>query len=110
MARQLTPRQLTPRQRRLRDWLRAHDITIAALGRALGVSSSRAGELLVAETMPTWLYARCFSLGLPADLLPEPLDRKRGPKPKIPRFPGRQETILPQRREKSPATAEGGFA
>ena len=102
--------QRTPRQQRLLNWLCAHDITFTALGRALGVSATTARTLVVADTISTWLYDRCFSLGLPVDLLPEAIDRKPGPKPKIPRFPERRDATLAQASEKSPANGEGSFA
>lgn len=102
--------QLSPRPERLRRWLHAHDITFAALARALGVSETRAREVIVADTIPTRLHARASDLGVPAELLPPALDKKRGPKPKIPRFPGRAATTIPPRQEENPAEKEGSFA
>ena len=66
--------QLSPRPEQLREWLRAHDITLAALGKALGVSETRARELIVADTIPTWLHTRASALGVPTDLLPQALE------------------------------------
>ena len=102
--------QLSPRPEQLREWLRAHDITLAALGKALGVSETRARELIVADTIPTWLHTRASALGVPTELLPQALDKKRGPKPKVPRFPGLTGTIIPPRQEGSPAEKEESFA
>lgn len=104
--------QRSPRPESLRKWLRAHDITLAALGKALGVSDTRARELIVADTIPTWLHARASALGIPVELLPPALDKKRGPKPKVPRFPGLADaatTITPPQGG-NPATEEGSFA
>ena len=102
--------RLSARPKRLRKWLRAHDITLAALGRELGVSETRARELIFIETMPTLLHARATALGIPAELLPRALDKKPGPKPKVPRFPGLTGTIIPSRQEGSPAEKEESFA
>lgn len=102
--------RLSARPKRLRKWLRAHDITLAALGRELGVSETRARELIFIETMPTLLHARATALGIPAELLPQALDKKPGPKPKVPRFPGLTGTIIPPRQEGSPAGKEESFA
>lgn len=104
--------QLSPRPESLRKWLRAHDITLAALGRALGVSETRARELIVADTIPTWLHARASVLGIPLELLPPALDKKRGPKPKVPRFPGLAgtATTIAPRPDGNPAAKEGSLA
>lgn len=102
--------RLSARPKRLRKWLHAHDITLAALGKALGVSETRARELIFVETMPTLLHARARALGIPMELLPRALDKKPGPKPKVPRFPGLTGTIIPPRQEGSPAGKEEHFA
>lgn len=102
--------QLTPRQHALRQWMRDRDITWAALAAALGLSLSRTKEIVREDYVSTNVHARLWALGLPADLLPEARDRKRGPKPKIPRFPERRDATLAQASEKSPANGEGSFA
>ncbi|WP_300806856.1 hypothetical protein [uncultured Desulfovibrio sp.] len=104
--------KLTPRQQELRQWLLDHDVTYPALGAALGLSLSRTKRLIRDEYISTDIHGRLRALGIPAELLPPALDKKRGPKPKVPRFPGLADaatTITPPQ-SGNPATEEGSFA
>lgn len=102
--------KLTPRQQGLRQWMRDHDITFPALAAALGLSLSRTKRLIHDEHISTDVHRRLLVLGVPTELLPQALDKKRGPKPKVPRFPGLTGTIIPPRQEGSPAGKEDLFA
>lgn len=77
-----------PRTERLSKWMSEHDITYRALGEQLGMSAYGANKMLNQEIMPTQRHTDCLRLGFPADLLPVPFDKKRGPRPKEARFPG----------------------
>jgi lambda repressor-like predicted transcriptional regulator len=63
-------------------WLRRKGITQAMLAKVAGVSPSSLSYLLQQPTMPSARHAALVAFGVPEELLPEPLDRKSGPKPK----------------------------
>ena len=104
--------KLTPRQQGLRQWLLDHDITYPALGAALGLSLSRTKRLIRDEYVSTNIHGRLQALGIPLELLPPALDKKRGPKPKVPRFPGLAgtATTIAPRPDGNPAAEEGSLA
>lgn len=77
-----------PRTERLSTWMSERNITYRALGEQLGMSAYGAHRMLHQEVMPTQRHTDCLRLGFPADLLPVPFDKKRGRRPKQPRFPG----------------------
>lgn len=82
----------TKRHARLKNWLKQHNITYAALARQMELTESSVRYLLAAETIPTQRHKQLTDLGFPIDLLPKPLDRKGGRKRLVPDFPGlRQE-------------------
>lgn len=54
----------------------------AALGRELNINRSHVRGLLVSDSISTNYYAKFLAVGLPAELLPSPVLRKRGRPPK----------------------------
>lgn len=70
------------RQERLAIHLRRNNLTFAHIGRLLGCSRGSANRLCNAETAPTRRVEQLLELGIPADLLPTPLDIAPGPKPR----------------------------
>jgi hypothetical protein len=80
-----------------------HDITMRDAAEQLGLKSDYAvRKFLKSEYMPTDHHAKLVKLGVPAELLPTPMDRKPGPKPggRVPRWPGLMQS---QDAEASPA-------
>ena len=61
-------------------WLKRHKCTLTILAEVAGVSVSVLSRSLRSATMPTNQHAALCAFGVPVDLLPEPLDKKRGPK------------------------------
>lgn len=76
-----------PRSERLREWMLAHNITDAALGRQLGITAQAVNKFFSQDTMPVRHHEKCLALGFPQNLLPTPYDRPRGRR-RIPNFPG----------------------
>ena len=76
----MTTIETLPRTERMRQWMAKNEIT--------DLKRSRVTRMLNEETMPTEHYNACLELGIPADILPIPFNKKRGPRPKEPRFPG----------------------
>ena len=85
----------TKRQKRLRLWMEEHGITVKQLAKDLGVAVRMARQYLSAETIPTIRHTQFTVLGFPLDLLPQPLDKKPGPKPLTPDYPGLREKSQP---------------
>ena len=75
-----------PRTPRLRAWMTQNNVTWRWLSEQLGITATGARQLLTRETMPVQRYARCVEIGVPADLLPTPLDLPSGPQRKEPTF------------------------
>ena len=84
----MTTIETLPRTERMRQWIAKNEITDRSLAEKLGLKRSRVTRMLNEETMPTEHYNACLELGIPADILPIPFNKKRGPRPKEPRFPG----------------------
>lgn len=84
----MTSSTQVPRIVRLREWMDDHEITDVSLGLHLGLSRGSVCRILNSQTMRTEHYDKCLALGFPPELLPLPFDRKTGPRPKQPRFPG----------------------
>ncbi len=78
----------TERYQRLLLWMADHDITFAALGAQIGKSPGSARYVCINETIAPELHSDMLRLGFPEDLLPAPDKRRRGPRPRTPRFPG----------------------
>ncbi len=78
-----------PRSVRMRLWMRQYDITDRAVAEKLGLTPARVTIMLNRDTMPTVHHAALLQLGFPASILPQPYDRKSGPRRRRePRFPG----------------------
>lgn len=73
---------------RLRQWMFGQDITYRAVAERMGVSLSTVGKLLKAAEIPLARHSQFLQLGFPVDLLPIPMDKKTGPKVKVPKFLG----------------------
>jgi len=48
----------------------------------MGISGNAVSKLCDQDTMPVHRHKQLRNLGVPAELLPEPMDLKPGPKPK----------------------------
>ena len=83
----MTTIETLPRTERMRQWMAKNEITDRSLAEKLGLKRSRVTRMLNEETMPTEHYNACLELGIPADILPIPFNKKRGPRPKEPQFP-----------------------
>lgn len=77
-----------PRTERLRRWMSEHNITDRSLAEVLGLTRARITSMLNQETIPSQHHSTFLQLGFPADILPQPFDKKPGPRPKKPHFPG----------------------
>ena len=62
--------------------------TALELAAILGISSGVFSKMIHSETMPVRHHQALRLAGVPEDCLPTPMDLPRGPKPKIPHFPG----------------------
>ena len=72
------------RQAELRVWLIRNGMTYAEIGRRMGITSSGVLRLVQGERMPTKRHSEMVGMGIPADLLPQPLDVPFGPPRKHP--------------------------
>ena len=70
------------RQEALEVWKRRTGISFAEMGRRIGVTGENVSKLCAQETMPIHRHAQLVEIGVPAELLPVPMYRKPGPKPK----------------------------
>lgn len=71
------------RQESLLLWMRRNGHSFRGYGRDIGLSGVQVANLCGQDTMPTQRHAQLVALGVPVDLLPEPLDVKPGPKPRV---------------------------
>lgn len=73
-----------PRIEKLKLFMRMQQppLSFVALARPLGVTSAALGRHCAQETMPVNQHTHLVNNGIPPELLPAPLDRKPGPKPK----------------------------
>ena len=78
-----TKPKFIPRQQRLNAWLVERGITRQQLAEATGLSASFIGKVFSGQKTPKKRIDQLVSMGIPADLLPNPTTpKKRGPKPK----------------------------
>ncbi len=70
------------RQEALRLHLVRVKLSFREIGRRINVSGSAIAKLCDQETMPVHRHAELMALGIPAELLPAPLNIKPGPKPR----------------------------
>lgn len=81
MSSEITVTHLSRREK-LEVWMRREGVTFVALGRHCGVTPYNVAKLLRQETMPVRRHEQLAAFGVPAELLPAPLDIKPGPKPR----------------------------
>ena len=71
------------RQLALRQWMLTKGITFVAMGKAIGMTSAGVSKSVRGERMRVLTHrALVERVGVPAHLLPTPLDIPSGPKPK----------------------------
>jgi len=75
---------LTPltRQEALRLWMNRNGKSFSAWGGNMGVTGNAVSKLCDQDTMPVHRHEQLRHLGVPAELLPKPMDLKPGPKPR----------------------------
>lgn len=66
-------------------WLKFNGYTLTYLARVLGITPSTLSRRFTCETMPTEQHAKLIALGMPAEYLPRPLNKRPGPRPSSPR-------------------------
>lgn len=77
---ELLPRIEPTRQEALLIWLRRRGLQQRDIARRLGIGQNTVSRWLAADTIPSWRHRQLVSLGIPAELLPAPLDIAPGPK------------------------------
>lgn len=70
------------RQEALLLWMRRTSQTYVRLAGEMGLTGNAVSKLLSQETMPTHRHRQLLDLGVPEELLPQPMDIKPGPKPR----------------------------
>lgn len=70
------------RQEALRVWMGRNGLTFAEMARRMDVTSNNVSKLCDQDTMPVHRHEQLLGMGVPAELLPEAMDLKPGPKPK----------------------------
>ena len=70
------------RQDMLSIWLKRQGMTQADIARALEVGETTVARWMKAESIPEKRHEKLVKLGIPAELLPQPLDITPGPKKK----------------------------
>lgn len=76
------PQIAVTRQDMLSIWLKRQGMTQAKIARALEVGEISVSRWLRAERIPEKRHEQLVNLGIPAELLPKPLDITPGPKRK----------------------------
>lgn len=70
------------RQEKLRLWMARTGVRFVDMAVALDVTPAAIGKLCKQATMPEHRHRALVAFGVPADLLPAPLNIKSGPKPR----------------------------
>ena len=70
------------REERLLIWLRRNELSYAALGKKLGISTMSALRLCKAKRISSMRHDQLCELGIPEALLPKKEDSPKGRKPK----------------------------
>lgn len=70
------------RQEKLRLWMARAGVRFVDMAVALDVTPAAIGKLCKQATMPEHRHRALVAFGVPADLLPAPLNIKGGPKPR----------------------------
>jgi transcriptional regulator with XRE-family HTH domain len=63
-------------------WKERQGVSYNEMGRRMGITGVRVSNLCHGDRMPTHRHAQLIAIGVPRELLPEPLDVKPGPKPR----------------------------
>jgi hypothetical protein len=63
-------------------WKKRNRLSFAEMGRRMGVTGENVSKLCAQDTMPVHRHEQLCALGVPAHLLPTPLNLKPGPKPR----------------------------
>jgi len=71
------------RQEKLRLWMARTGVRFVDMAVALDVTPAAIGKLCKQATMPEHRHRALVAFGVPADLLPAPLNVKSGPKPRV---------------------------
>lgn len=74
------PRIEPTRQEALQLWLRRRGMKPGSIASALNTGKNTVSRWLRADTIPTWRHRQLVGLGIPAGLLPAPVDIPPGPK------------------------------
>ncbi len=61
-------------------WMSRNQVTFRDIGKYLGVTPMTAGRLCKAEHAPCARVRQLMRMGIPAELLPRPLDLRPGPR------------------------------
>ncbi len=77
----ITYDQLT-RKERMSIWLKRNNMDYASIADAIGEKYSTVAHWFIAETIPLCRHRRLEALGIPAELLPPGVNRRRGRKPR----------------------------
>lgn len=70
------------RQEKLRLWMARAGVRFVDMAAALDVTPAAIGKLCKQTTMPEHRHRALVDFGVPADLLPAPLNIKSGPRPR----------------------------
>ena len=68
------------RQELLLLWLKRNGIQQGDIAKALHTGKNTVSRWLRADTIPTWRHRQLLDYGIPAELLPAPVDIAPGPK------------------------------
>lgn len=70
------------REEKREIWLRRTGYTLKILAQVAGVSLTTLSLHMRNKTMPVRQHETLVAFGVPPEILPEPLDKKSGPKPR----------------------------
>jgi len=70
------------RQEKLRLWMERAGVTFISLALGVGINPAVLGRQCKQDTMPARNHSALLAQGVPAELLPVPLDQRPGPKPR----------------------------
>lgn len=74
------PRIEPTRQELLQLWLKRNGIQQGDIAKALNTGKNTVSRWLRADSIPTWRHRQLLDYGIPAELLPAPVDIAPGPK------------------------------
>lgn len=76
----ILPRIEPTRQESLVLWLKRNGIQQGDIAASLNIGKNTVSRWLRSETIPTWRHQQLLDFGIPAELLPAPVDIAPGPK------------------------------